>query len=170
MKLIAKKGTSFEQTVRGMCEKMNEGSIGALDIVEKAIGIRPKNCYYMFHWGVISRLVPEFVFDSEHGERINSKYLRKKKGSRNVWVPALRYKEGKALDASFREFAREHEVTQIPLNKYGIYMTDWKNGISYNIQLAHDTINDRYMLVCSDGICHAFDKNNLAKDQFEIEY
>jgi hypothetical protein len=49
-------------------------------------------------------------------------------------------------------------------------MVDWKNGISYDIQLAHDTENDRYMLVCSDSIPKVFDKNKLAKDQFEIEY
>ena len=46
----------------------------------------------------------------------------------------------------------------------------WKNGISYDIQLAHDMENDRYMLVCSDSIPKAFDKKKLAKDQFEIEY
>ena len=46
----------------------------------------------------------------------------------------------------------------------------WKNGISYDIQLAHDMENDRYMLVCSDSIPKAFDKKKLAKGQFEIEY
>ena len=49
-------------------------------------------------------------------------------------------------------------------------MVDWVNGISYNIQLAHDMENDRYMLVCSDSIPKAFDKKKLAKDQFDIEY
>ena len=170
MKLIAKKGTAFEQTVRVMCEKMTEGIIGARDMVEKAVGVRPKDTYHIFHWGVISRLTPEFVFDTGDGERINPKYLRKKKDARDVWVPALRYKEGKELDAAFREFAKEHEVTEEQLNEYGIHMVDWKNGISYDIQLAHDTENDRYMLVCSDSIPKVFDKNKLAKDQFEIEY
>ena len=170
MKLIAKKGTAFEQTVRVMCEKMTEGIIGARDMVEKAVGVRPKDTYHIFHWGTISKLMPEFVFDVKDGERISPKYLRKKKGSRDVWVPALRYKEGKDLDAAFREFAKEHEVTEEPLNEYGIHMVDWKNGISYNIQLAHDTEKDRYMLVCSDSIPKVFDKKKLAKDQFEIEY
>lgn len=39
MKLIAKKGTAFEQTVKEMCEKMTEGIIGARDMVEKAVGV-----------------------------------------------------------------------------------------------------------------------------------
>ena len=170
MKLIAKKGTAFEQTVKVMCEKITEGIIGARDMVEKTVGVRPKDTYHIFHWGTISKLIPEFVFDVEDGDRINPKYLRKKKGSRDVWVPALRYKEGKDLDAAFREFAKEHEVTEEPLNEYGIHMVDWKNGISYNIQLAHDTENDRYMLICSDSIPKGFNKKKLVKGQFEIEY
>lgn len=170
MKIIAKKGTAFEQTVRVMCEKMTEGIIGALDMVEKAVGVRPKDIYHIFHWGTISKLIPEFVFNVEDGERINPKYLRKKKGTKDVWVPALLYKEGKDLDAAFCKFAKEYEVTEEPLNEYGIHMTDWVNGISYNIQLAHEMENDRYMLVCSDSTPKAFDKKKLAKDQFEIEY
>ena len=170
MKLIAKKGTAFEQTVRVMCEKMTEGIIGARDIVEKAVGVRPKDTYHIFHWGTISKLTPEFVFDVEDGERISPKYLRKKKGSRDVWVPALRYKEGKDLDSAFREFSKEHEVMEDPLNEYGIHMVDYVNGTSYYIQPTHDTENDRYMLVCSDSTHKAFEKKKLAKDQFDIEY
>lgn len=170
MKLIAKKGTAFEQTVKEMCEKMTKGIIGAQDMVEKTVGVRPKDTYHMFHWGTISKLVPEFVFEAKDGERINPKYLRKKKGTKDVWVPAARYKEGKQLESDFREFAKAHEVTEEPLNEYGIHMVDWKNGISYNIQLAHDTENDRYILVCSDSIPKCFNKKKLANNQFEIEY
>lgn len=169
MKLIAKKGTTFEQTVKMMCEKVTEGIIGAQDMVEKAVGVRPKDIYHIFHWGSISKLTPEFGFNVEDGERINPKYLRKKKGMKDVWVPALRYKEGKNFDDAFRKFAKEHEVTEEPLNEYGIHMVDWKNGISYDIQLAHDSENNRYMLVCSNSIPKAFDKKKLAKDQFKIE-
>ena len=103
-------------------------------------------------------------------EKVNPRFLRKKKGCKYVYVPALRYKEGKELDAAFREFAKEHEVTEEPLNEYGIHMVDWKKGMSYSIQLAHDTQKDLYMLVCSNSIPEAFDKQKIAKDQFEIEY
>ena len=154
MKLIAKKGTAFEQTVKEMCEKMTEGIIGARDMVEKTVGV----------------LVPEFDIHPDDRVKIDPHILRKKKGCESVYVPALRYKEGKDLDTAFREFAKEHEVTEEPLNEYGIHMVDWVNGVSYNIQPVHDMNNDRYMLVCSDSIPKAFDKKKLAKDQFEIEY
>lgn len=170
MKLIAKKGTAFEQTVKEMCEKMTEGIIGARDMVEKTVGVKPMNIFHIFHWGTISRLVPEFDIHPDDRVKIDPHILRKKKGCESVYVPALRYKEGKDLDAAFREFAKEHEVTEEPLNEYGIHMVDWVNGVSYNIQLVHDMENDRYMLVCSDSIPKAFDKKKLAKDQFEIEY
>lgn len=61
MKLITKKGSALEQTVKEMCDKMTTGTNGALDLVEKATGIRPSNVYHIFHWGTISKLVPEFV-------------------------------------------------------------------------------------------------------------
>lgn len=170
MKIIAKKGTAFEQTVKTMCEKMTEGIIGARDLVEKTIGVRPKDTYHIYHWGTISKMIPEFVFDAKENSRINSKYLRKKRGTTDVWVPALRYKEGKDLDTAFREFAKKNEVTEEPLNEYGIHMVDWKSGISYNIYPAHNTEDNRYILFCSDSIPKAFDKQKLAKDQFEIEY
>lgn len=82
MKLIAKKGTAFEQTVKMMCEKMKEGIIGARDMVEKAVGVRPKDTYHIFHWGTISKLTPEFVFNTGDGDCISPKYLRKKKGTK----------------------------------------------------------------------------------------
>ncbi len=170
MKLIAKKGTALEQTIKMMCEKMTEGVIAAQDMVEKVVGVRPMGIYEIFHWGIISKLTPVFVFDVEDGERINPKYLRKKKDTKDEWVPALRYKEGKDFDVAFREFAKEYEVTDEPLNKYGIYMVDSKYGLSYYLQPFHDTENDRYMLVCSDSIPKAYDKKKLAMYQYEMEY
>ena len=171
MRLIAKKGTALEQTLKEMCEKIDYALSGARDIVEKAVGVRPKNIYFMFHWGTIIRFLPEFDFDPADVSRINPKYLRKKKFAKPMyWVPSLRYKEGKKLDAMFRGFARENEVTDEPLHEFGIHMVDKKNGVSYRLRPAHDTENDRYMLICSLELPKAFDKNKLAKDQFEIEY
>ena len=170
MKLIAKKGTAFEQTVKQMCEKMTEGITGAQEMVEKAAGVRPINIFHIFHWGTISRLVPEFDIQPDDRAKVNDRVLRPKKGCVSVYVPALRYKEGKELDETFRAFAKEHEITEEPLNEYGIHMVDWKKGMSYSIQLAHDTEKDLYILVCSNSIPETFDKKKLAKDQFEIEY
>ena len=84
MKLTTKKGSALEQTVKEMCDKMTTGVNGALDLVEKATGIRPANVYHIFHWGTISKLVPEFVINGDDVARINPKQLRRKKGARRV--------------------------------------------------------------------------------------
>ncbi len=170
MKLIAKKGTAFEKVVKEMFEKMTEGVIGAKDLIENKTGVRPSNFVHMFHWGTISQLVPEFEISYDDIEKINPLLLRKKKGCDTVYVPALRYKEGKELAAAFRKFAEEHKVTDEPLHEYGIHMVDWKNGISYYIHPFYDYESNRYMLDCSDGIPKAFDKAKLSKEQFDIEY
>lgn len=170
MKIIAKKGTAFEQTIKGMCEKMTEGVTGAQELVEKAAGVKPTNIFQLFHWGTISKLVPEFEIHPDNREKVNTIVLRPKKGCVNVYVPAMRYREGRELADTFKAFVKEHEITDEPLNEYGINMVDWKRGVSYSIQLAHDTEKDLYMLVCSNSIPEAFDKQKLAKEQFEIEY
>lgn len=170
MKLITKKGSALEQTVKEMCDKMTKGTTGALDLVEKATGIRPANMYHIFHWGTISKLVPEFVIKGDDVARINPKQLRRKKGERDVWVPAARYKEGKQLKADFRKWANEYIVDDKPLQAFGINTVNWKAGVSYRCELGHDTESDRYILVCSNSIPEGFDKKKLAKDQFEIEY
>lgn len=170
MKLIAKKGSAFEKTLKEMCETINEGNFGALDLVEKAAGVRPLCIYAMYHWGIISKMVPEFDIHPDDKIKINPHILRKKKGCESIYVPALRYKEGWKLDESFHEFARKYIVREEPLNEYGINMVDNVNGMSYYMQPAHDTDKDRYMLLCSDSTPKAFDKKKLAKDQFDIEY
>lgn len=170
MKIIAKKGSIFEETLKEMCEKMTEGVTGAISLVEKSAGVKPKNVFHIFHWGTISRLVPEFDIHPDDRAKIDSHVLRKKKGCVSVYVPALRYMEGKRFDETFRAFAKEHEITDEPLNEYGIHMVDWKKGESHYIQLAHDTKTDQYMLVCSDSTPQSFNKKKLRKDLFEIEY
>lgn len=170
MKIIAKKGTAFEQTIKEMCEKMTKGITGAQEIVEKTTGIKPVNIFHLYHWGTISMLVPEFDIHPDDKDKINPRILRKKKGCTNVYVPALRYKEGIELNATFRQFAKEYEINDDPLAQYGIKTVNFVKGVSYYCQPAHDTENDKYMLVCSTSIPEAFDKKKLAKEQFEIEY
>lgn len=169
MKLIAKQGTAFEQTLKEMLEMISSGMVSARDFVELNIGVRPLDIGYIYHWGIISKMKPEFVFDKKDKERIDSKYLRRLAGT-NTWVPALRHAEGRALDSAFRELAVKYEVREDPLNEYGIHMIDDKNGRSYFIRPAYDFDTNRYMLRCSDSVPNAFDKQKLAKDQFDIEY
>ncbi len=170
MRIIAKKGTAFEQTVKVMYDRKKSAFSGACDIVEKLVGVRPIEIYHIFHWGVVSRLLSEFAFAPQDFSRINLKYLRRSKRDRWMWVPARRYKEGKELDDIFSRFAKDNELTDEPLHEFGIHMEDWKNDVSYVIRPAYDKDKDRYLLCCSDGIPRAFNKKKLAKDQFEIEY
>lgn len=170
MKIIAKKGSALEQTIKGMCEKMTKGVTGAQEMVAKSAGVKPINIFHLFHWGTISKLIPEFDIHPDDRAKIDPHFLRKKKGCSSVYVPALRYKEGKELNNAFRAFADEYEITDEPLNEYGIHMVDWKNGVSHSILLAHDTETDSYMLICSNSIPESFDKKKLAKEQFDIDY
>lgn len=170
MKLIAKKGTAFEQILKQMYDKIIQGIIDASDLVEKTVGVRPTGIYHLYHWGTLWKLTPEFVFDDKDVERIDPKYLRKKSKTNDVWIPSIRYKEGKSLYTAFREFARANEITDQPLNELGIRTVDWEKGVSWGVQLSHDKKNDRYLLICSDSIPKGFDNEKLVKDQFEIEY
>ena len=169
MKIIAKKGSALEQTIKDMYDRMVSAMNGAQDLVEQAAGVRPTTIYHLFHWGIISLLMTDFVISKEDEPRINPHVLRKKKGEKDVWVPAARYKEGAALAAAFDEYAREHKIGEEPLHKFGIHALDNKNGVSYYCQPSHDKDN-RYLLICSDSIPKGFNKKKLAKDQFEVEY
>lgn len=170
MKIIAMKGSALEQTIKDMYDRMASAMNGAQDLVEQAAGVRPTTIYHMFHWGIISLLTADFVISKEDEPKINPHVLRKKKGERDVWVPAARYKEGGALAAVFGEYAREHEIDEEPLHEFGIHAMDNKNDVSYYCQPSHDKDTDRYLLICSDSIPKGFDKKKLAKDQFEVEY
>lgn len=170
MKIIAKKGSALEQTIKDMYDRMVSAKNGAQDLVEQAAGVRPTTIYHMFHWGIISLLTKNFVISKEDEPKINPHVLRKKKGEKDVWVPAARYKEGAALAATFDEYAREHEIGEEPLHEFGIHAMDDKNGVSYYCQPSHDKDTDRYLLICSDSIPKGFNKEKLAQDQFEVEY
>ena len=170
MKIIAKKGSALEQTIKDMYDRMVSAMNGAQDLVEQAAGVRPTAIYHLFHWGIISLLTTDFVISKEDEPKINPHVLRKKKGEKDVWVPAARYKEGGALAAAFGEYAREHEIGEEPLHEFGIHAMDDKNGVSYYCQPSHDKDTDRYLLICSDSIPKGFNKEKLAQDQFEVEY
>lgn len=170
MKIIAKKGSALEQTIKDMYDRIVSARNGAQDLVEQAAGVRPTTFYHIFHWGIISLLTNEFVISKEDEPKINPHVLRKEKGEKDVWRPAERYKEGAALAAAFGEYAREHVIREEPLHEFGIHAMDDKNGMSYYCQPTYDKDTDRYLLICSDSIPKGFNKKKLAKDQFEVEY
>lgn len=170
MIIITKKGSALEQTVKVMCERLTESVVGGQDLVKTATGIRPIDIYGIYHWGTILKLVPEFVFNDADIGSLNPNQLRRKKGTRDVWVPALRYKEGKQLDLNFRKYSDKYEVRDEPLQTFGINTVNWKTGVSYRCKPVHDAFTDRYILLCSNSISKAFNKERLSKDQFEIVY
>lgn len=169
MKIIAKKGTPLEKTLKGMCDKMKEGSEVAMDLVEKFAGVRPKKIFGLYHWGLISLMIPEFDFHPDDRSKINPQVLRRSRRCEYVYVPALRYKQGLEFKQRFNEIVNKYEITDECLHEYGIHMEDY-NGCSYYIKPHYDVQRGVYYLNCSDSIPKAFDKKKLAKDQFEIEY
>lgn len=169
MKLIAKQGTAFEQTVRKMYDKITSSIVSARDFVELNTGVRPLDISCIYGWGIISRIRPEFVFDKKDKERINPEYLRRVTGTNN-WVPALRYTKGRGFNSAFEELADKYEVREDPLNEYGIHQIDKECRCTYLIYPTYDSYTNRYVLRCSDSVPNAFDKKKLAKDQFDIYY
>lgn len=170
MKLIAKKGSALEQTIKNMFERIVYSLNGAQNLVEKRVGVRPIIIYHRYHWGIISELTSDFVFSKEDESKINPHLLRKLRGSKDVWVPAAKYKEGAAFAVIYAAYVREHVINEEPLHKFGIHPLDMKNSVSYYCQPTYDEDADRYLLICSDSIPKGFNKKKLAQDQFEIEY
>lgn len=170
MKIVAKKNSPLELVIKNMCKDMEVAVIDAKGIVEKAVGVRPVGIFHIYHWGTISHLVPEFDFHPDDGVKIDKRVLRRKKGCIDIYVPAMKYRQGKDLDTTFRQFAQEHEITDDPLKQFGIETVDINRGISCYCQPRYDVDADRYFLICSESIIRAFNKKKLAKDQFDIEY
>ncbi len=168
MEIIAKKGTEFEKTLKAMCDKKFENVNGAKSLVKEMAGVEPEGIFHIFGWGTISRLIPEFEININDIGKIDPHILRKKKGTNSVYVPAQRYKKGQELYSAFNAYAKKCEITEEPLNEFGIHMIE--RCVSYYINPIYDTETDRYMLICSDSIHNGFNKKKLARDQFDIEY
>ena len=170
MKIIAKPGTVLEQTIKAMHDKIKKSFDEANDMVEQMTGARPVSPTGIYHWGLIMKFAPEFTFKPEDEDKIDKKVLRPIPKVKNGWISNLRTKKGKEFRAAFYAKSEEWEVTEKPLNEFGIHMVDFNRGVSYYIRPMYDSERNRYFLLCSDSIPRAFDKKKLAKDQFDIEY
>lgn len=170
MQIYAKQGTALEQTIKAMCDKIKKSFDEANDMVEKMAGARPVSPAYLFHWGTIMKFVPEFTFKPEDESKIDTKVLRPIAKVRNGWKPNLRTKAGKDFRIAFYKKAEEWEVTEDALHEFGIHMTDWKKGVSHYIRPMYDSECKQYFLNCSNNVPETFDKEKLARDQFDIEY
>lgn len=170
MDIYAKQGTALEQTIKAMVDKTKKAFDEALDMTEQATGARPISPACIFHWGTIMKFVPEFTFKPEDEEKIDRKVLRPIPKVRNGWKPNKRTKSGNEFNTAFRTKAEEWEVTEDPLHEFGIHMTDFKKGVSHYIRPLYDPERKQYFLSCGNSVPEAFDKEKLAKDQFDIEY
>ena len=170
MDIYAKQGTALEQTIKAMVDKTKKAFDEALDMTEQATGARPISPACIFHWGTIMKFVPEFTFKPEDEEKIDRKVLRPIPKVRNGWKPNKRTKAGNEFNTAFRTKAEEWEVTEDALHEFGIHMTDFKKGVSHYIRPLYDPERKQYFLNCGNSVPEAFDKEKLAKDQFDIEY
>ena len=170
MDIYAKQGTALEQTIKAMVDKTKKAFDEALDMTEQATGARPISPACIFHWGTIMKFVPEFTFKPEDEEKIDRKVLRPIPKVKNGWKPNKRTKAGNEFNTAFRTKAEEWEVTEDALHEFGIHMTDFKKGVSHYIRPLYDPERKQYFLNCGNSVPEAFDKEKLAKDQFDIEY
>ena len=170
MEIYAKQGTALEQTIKAMVDKTKKAFDEALDMTEQATGARPISPACIFHWGTIMKFVPEFTFKPEDEEKIDRKVLRPIPKVRNGWKPNKRTKAGNEFNTAFRTKAEEWEVTEDALHEFGIHMTDFKKGVSHYIRPLYDPERKQYFLNCGNSVPEAFDKEKLAKHQFNIEY
>ena len=170
MRIIAKKGSALEQTIKQMHGRIKDGFDAALDLTEQMAGARPISPAVIFHWGTIAKFVAEFTFRPEDEDKIEQKVLRPMPKVKNGWKPNLRTKAGNEFRAAFCKLADEWAVTDEPLHEFGINMIDKKRGVSHFIRPIYDSETGQYYLLCDDRIPQSFDKAKLAKDQFEIDY
>ena len=61
IKLVAKKGSELEQTIKEMAEQMYKNLADGMRIVKEATGVEPESIGYRWAWGDIATFLPSLV-------------------------------------------------------------------------------------------------------------
>lgn len=171
IKLIAKKGSELEQTLKGMAEQMEKNLEDGKRIVKEATGVEPESIGYRWAWGDVATFLPSLVrFKEEDWDKVDEKVMRRDKRDDNFFKPQKRYTEGKRLYERFIEEVSNKCVTDEPLKKHGINTMFERSSVW--VQPFHDKEKGCYMLLASDSLPHGFTgKAKNEKDrEFTIEY
>lgn len=171
IKLVAKKGSELEQTLKEMSEQMDKNYTDGVRIIKEATGVKPKSIGYLWAWGDIATFLPSLVrFKEEDWDRVDTKVMRRDKRDDNYFKPQKRFAAGKRLYERFIEEVSNKCVTDAPLKKHGIHAT--YENCSVWVQPFYDKNRGCYMLLASESLPHGFTgKAKSEKDrEFTIEY
>lgn len=171
IKLIAKKGSELEQTLKEMAEQMAKNLADGKRIVKEATGVEPESIGYRWAWGDVATFLPSLVrFKEEDWPKIDEKVMRRDKRDDNYFKPSKRYAAGNRLYNQFIEEVSDKCVTDEPLKKHGIHTMFDRRSVW--VQPFHDEEKCRYVLLASDSLPHGFTgKAKKEKErEFTIEY
>ena len=171
IKLIAKKGSELEQTLKVMTEQMDKNLADGMRIVKEATGVEPESIGYRWAWGDVATFLPSLVrFREEDWDKVDEKVMRRDKRDDNYFKPQKRYSAGKRLYDQFIEEVSNKCVTEEPLKKHGIHAMFGMQSVW--VQPFHDKEKGRYVLLAGDSLPHGFTgKAKSEKErEFTIEY
>ena len=171
IKLVAKKGSALEQTLKEMFEQMEKNLADGKRIVKEATGVEPEDIGYRWAWGDVATFLPYLVrFKKEDWDKINEKVMRRDKRDNNFFKPAKRYAAGNRLYNQFIEEVSKKCLTDEPLKKHGINAMFGMQSVW--VHPFHDKEKGRYVLLAGESLPHGFTgkaKSEKERD-FTIEY
>jgi hypothetical protein len=171
IKLIAKNGSDFEQTLKEMVEQMKKNLDDGMRIIKEATGVEPESIGYRWAWGEIATFLPTMVrFKQEDWDKIDPKVMRRDKRDDNYFKPSRRYTAGNILNEKFFQEVCNHCLSDEPLQKHGIHVMF--DSRSVWVQPFHDEETNRYMLLAGENLPHGFTGKAKSETQreFTIEY
>lgn len=171
IKLVAKKGSALEQTLKEMTEQMAKNLADGKRIVKEATGVEPEGIGYRWAWGDVATFLPYMVkFKQEDWDKIDDKVMRRDKRDNNYFKPSKRYVAGNRLYNQFIEEVSKKCLTDEPLKKHGIQAMFGMQSVW--VQPFHDEEKGRYVLLAGDSLPHGFTgKAKKEKErEFTIEY
>ena len=167
IKLIAKKGSELEHTLKVMTGQMNKNHDDGMRIIKEATGVEPESIGYRWAWGDVATFLPTLVrFKQEDWPKIDEKVMRRDKRDDNYFKPSKRYAAGNRLNERFLEEVTKKCISDEPLKKHGIHAMFESRSVW--IQPIFDEDRGLYVLLASDTLPHGF--TGKAKKETEREF